>query len=154
MKGRKRKPTELKLMAGNPGGHASTRLNPNEPKPETGAPEPLVWLTPEGLDHYRALTDKLLKVRVLTVNDGPALSGLAQSIADYEQATRELALSGKVIKGDKGQSIRSPWTVIQKQAFDQMQRGFTDFGLTPAARARIVAAPKGDDKDESEALFG
>lgn len=150
MKGRKPKPTALKLLNGNPGRRP---LNKLEPTPEPGIPDPLAQLTPEGMDHYRALTERLSAVRVLTVNDGPALSGLAQSIADYEQATGELARMGKVILTDRG-AVKNPWTTIQKQAFDQMQKGFTDFGLTPASRSRLQSLPKKDDADEKERLFG
>jgi P27 family predicted phage terminase small subunit len=136
VKGRKPKPTALKLLDGNRGRRP---LNALEPKPEPGIPDPLAALTPEGLAHYRDLTEKLSAVRVLTVNDGPALSGLAQSIADFEQATSELALMGKVIMTERG-AVKNPWTTIQKQAFDQMQKGFADFGLTPSSRTKIQTA--------------
>jgi P27 family predicted phage terminase small subunit len=150
MAGRKQLPTKLKLMRGTARAH---RLNPAEPMPTAGEPAPLESLTPAALAHFRQLTEKLSAVRVLTVNDGPALSALAQSLADYEEATVELAKPGaKVVKTEKG-LVRSPWAVLQKQALDQMQRGFTDFGLTPSSRSKIVAAPKVAD-DVEEKFFG
>lgn len=69
------------------------------------------------------------------------MSGLAQSIADYEEATLELATSSKVVKTERG-TVKSPWFTIQKQAFDQMQKGLIEFGLTPASRSKLVALPE------------
>lgn len=147
--GRKSLPTQLKILRGNPG---RKPLNRAEPKPAVGQPDPLDALTSGGLAHFRDLTARLSAVRVLTVNDGPALSSLAQSIADYEQATTQLAEMGKVIITERG-AVKNPWTTIQKQAQDAMQRGFADFGLTPSSRSKIVAAPAGKD-DEEERFFG
>jgi P27 family predicted phage terminase small subunit len=149
VKGRKPKPTALKLLNGNAGRRP---LNEAEPMPKVGEPAPLNSLTPEALAHFRDLTGKLTAVRVLTINDGPALSALAQSIADYEQATSELATQGKVITTERG-AVKNPWTTIQKEAFAQMQKGFTEFGLTPSSRSKIIAAPASTE-DDSEALFG
>jgi P27 family predicted phage terminase small subunit len=149
MAGRKPVPTALKILRGNPGRRP---LNQNEPSPTVGVPAPLKALTPAGRRHYRDLSARLSAVRVLTENDGPALSALAQSIADYEEATRELAENGRVLQGVNG-PVRSPWAILQKQALDQMQRGFTDFGLSPVARAKISAVPQ-STADDAEALFG
>jgi P27 family predicted phage terminase small subunit len=144
MAGRKPKPTALKLLEGNRGRRP---LNDLEPKPKVGEPEPLGSLTAEALDHFHALTAKLTAVRVLTVNDGPALSALAQSIADYEEASRELAVPGAKVTMAKNGLVRSPWAILQKQALDQMQRGFVDFGLTPSSRSKIQANPEAPEQN-------
>lgn len=103
------------------------------------------------MEHFKTLIELLSAVRLLTVNDGVALSVLAQSVADWREATRELARMGKVIITERG-AVKNPWTTIQKQAFDQMQKGFADFGLTPSARARLQAEPESPDANPFASL--
>ena len=142
-------PTNLKLMRGNPG---KRKLNAREPMPRVGRPKPLECLSAAGREHFARLMDELTAVRVLTVADGPALSGLAEALASYEEAVRALETGGKVVKQERGVT-RSPWLMIQKQAWEQMQRGFSDFGLTPSSRSKIQTLPAGSD-DEEERFFG
>lgn len=135
-------------MRGNPG---KRPLNKREPRPAKRAPNPLECLTAPALVHFGRLVEQLLAVKVVTVVDGPALSSLAQSIADYEQATEQLKL-GKVVDSARG-PVKSPWVAIQRQALDQMNRGFSDFGLTASARSKIVTAAQDVDPDEAH-FFG
>jgi P27 family predicted phage terminase small subunit len=143
--GRKAIPTELKILRGNPG---KRPLNEREPKPTKGVPEPLAGLSVKAKQHFTKLVEQLTAVRVLTVVDGPALSALAQSIADYEEASVMLVVKGKTAITERGE-VRSPWAILQKQALDQMQRGFADFGLTPSARTRLEHLPVDDPEEES-----
>lgn len=142
-------PTQLKILRGNPG---KRPLNETEPMPKAGKPEPLDSLTPAARVHFARLVDQLDAVKVVTVNDGAAVSALAQSIADYEEATRALTSEGKIVVGQRGYQ-RNPWVMIQKQAWEQMHRGFSEFGLTASSRSKIHTLPKGADDDE-ERFFG
>ncbi len=148
--GRKPLPTGLKLLRGT---LEKQRSNPTEPKPEAGTGTALKGLTPRALEHFARLSEQVTAMGILTVVDGSALSGLAQAMADYEEASVVLARDGKVIEGERDHMVRSPWLMVRKQAEDRMKQGFADFGLTPAARVRLHTEPKGK-KDEGEALFG
>ncbi len=150
MRGRKPVPTGLKLMRGTLKKH---RMNPTEPAPTVGSSDPLKGLTQRAREHYARLTEDIAGMGILTTVDGAALSELAQAMADYESACVALARDGMVTKGDHGVMTRSPWLIVRKQASDQMQRGFADFGLTPAARVRLHTEPKGK-QDAGEELFG
>ena len=130
---RRPKPTELKLLQGRPGHHPINRL---EPKPLKGVPGALEALTEPARVHFDRMSEQLTATRVLTVNDGIVLSVTAQSTADYEEATNELAKAGKVVRTERG-LVKNPWTTIQKQAFDQMMKGLLELGLTPASRSKI-----------------
>lgn len=145
MAGRKPLPTALKLMRGNPG---KRPLNKREPKPAAGIPQPLAGLSAQALVHFGRLVEQLSAVKVVTVVDGPALSTLAQAMADYEEAVAELQKGPKVKDGR-----RSQWYAIQKQALDQMNKGAADFGLTASARSRLVAVPDAPSADEAR-FFG
>ncbi len=149
MKGRKPVPTGLKLMRGT---LKKQRVNPTEPTPKVGSSDPLKGLTPRALEHYARLTADIAGMGILTTVDGAALSELAQAMADYEVASVMLARDGMVVETERG-TVRSPWLMVRKQASDQMQRGFADFGLTPAARVRLHTEPK-SKKDAGDELFG
>lgn len=150
MRGRKPLPTGLKLLRGT---LEKQRINPTEPKPAVGEGTALKGLTPRALEHYAKLTEQVTAMGILTVVDGSALSGLAQAMADFEEASVILARDGKVIEGRDAGMVRSPWLMVRKQAEDRMKQGFADFGLTPAARARLHTEPK-PKKDAAEELFG
>lgn len=155
MAGRRPIPTALKMLRGNPG---KRPLTGTEPAPTEGVPEPLNCLTDAAVAHFDTLAAELMELRVLTIIDGPALSALAQAIADFEEATAELATGEKVVQTERG-TVRSPWAMLQKQAFDQMQRGFADFGLTPSSRPKIQLVPRAPAKSRfaylsDDSLFG
>lgn len=146
--GRKALPTKLKLLRGNPGRRP---LNEREPMPTPGRPAALDCLSPAATVHFGRLSEQLSAMNVLTEADQAALSALAQSVADYEEATRALEKFGVVIKSRQGM-VRSPWLIVRKQAWEQMQRGFSDFGLTPSSRSKIQTVAPGVDADEQ--FFG
>lgn len=150
MPGRKKLPTALKLMRGTV---RADRANPREPQLTPAIPEAFAALTPAAQEHFNRLSRQLKAIKVSTEIDGAALSALAQAMAHYEAANKALADEGLVIEGRGGESVRNPWLIIQKQAWEQMQRGFTDFGLTPSARAKIHTAGEPQDNDE-ERFFG
>ena len=56
MRGRKPKPTVLKVLSGNPG---KRPLNDREPKAQAGIPEPLPWLDAEAQAEWRRVEDIL-----------------------------------------------------------------------------------------------
>ncbi len=147
--GRNNLPTQLKILRGNPG---KGPLNKREPMPRAGRPAALDCLTPAAMVHFARLSEQLSAMKVLTEADQAALSALAQSIADYEEATRALAKTGMVVETERG-TVRSPWLIARKQAWEQMQRGFSDFGLTPSSRSKIQTLPGGETEDEAR-FFG
>lgn len=144
-------PTRLKILRGNPGRRP---LNKREPVPKPGKPVAMDCLTPAATVHFARLSEQLSAMKILTEADQAALSALAQSIADYEEATRALAITGPVVESDRERGmVRSPWLIVRKQAWDQMQRGLMDFGLTPSSRSKLQTLPGGDDADEAR-FFG
>jgi phage terminase small subunit len=64
-KGRKPKPTILKLLEGNPG---KKPLNMNEPKPEMTAPECPSWLEAEAQEEWHRMSEQLYGMGVLEMN--------------------------------------------------------------------------------------
>ena len=61
-RGRKPKPTALKLLEGNPG---KRPLNDKEPKPQKKAPSCPKWLDPEAKKEWRRLASKMEMMGIL-----------------------------------------------------------------------------------------
>jgi P27 family predicted phage terminase small subunit len=76
---------------------------------------------------------------------------MAQEFSLYEEATRELKLSGKVFVSDKGNYLQSPWVSIRNNA----QKNYRDiaslFGLDPVS-AQKIGGIKPAEKDPFEEL--
>ena len=72
--GRKRTPTRLRVLRGNPRDKA---LNENEPQPPRGVPDPPEWLNLLELEAWDTITEALEPMGVLTLSDGPALTVLS-----------------------------------------------------------------------------
>jgi len=141
------KPTALKALEGNRG---KRPLNKNEPEPDLlndlEAPE---WLPEPAKAVWRELAWKLRKAKVLTVLDVPALEKACVAIATYRAATlacgMEFLIAGKAKDGaaalPAGKAM-NPWLIIQSMSFKQAMVLLREFGMTPAARSRVMIDPQ------------
>ena len=77
-RGRKPKPTALKVLEGNPGGRP---LNPNEPKPAKKAPRCPAWLEDEAKKEWKRMGKTLEQMGLLTEMDMAAFAGYCQAYA-------------------------------------------------------------------------
>lgn len=76
-RGRKPKPTHLKLVTGNPGKRA---LNENEPKPPPSLPSPPSHLDEEARLEWERLSEQLYALGCLSEIDRAALAAYVQAI--------------------------------------------------------------------------
>ena len=136
MAGRKPKPTALKKLEGNPG---KRKLNTKEPMPGKGMPDCPKWLLPEAKKEWERLCVKLSEIGVLTEIDMAAFAAYCQSYARWKEAQEHIDSEGSTFETDK-----------------LMMQVASEFGLTPSARSRIMAASGvgKDEEDEMEALLG
>lgn len=146
-------PTQLKVVSGTLRKH---RLR-NEVQPEAEIPPCPAHLSAEAKKEWRSISRQLLTLGLLTRIDKAALAGYCQAWGNWVEATAELQ-KGKVITAPSGYPMLSPWWSIANKANEQMRVYLTEFGLTPASRSRINAAPpkKGTDEKEERKrrLFG
>lgn len=159
MRGRKPKPTHLKLVTGNPG---KRRLNPAEPRPASAAaPMPPAELSEEARTEWRRVARLLHRLGLLTGADRAALAAYCQAYGRWRQAERALAemarrdpLTGALmIKTAAGNAIQNPLVGIANKAMSDMVRYAAEFGMTPSARSRIAAEPKPDDSEDPAARY-
>ena len=150
--GRKPKPTNIKILEGNPG---KRPLNKYEPKPLKKAPPCPKWLEPEAKKEWRRLAKTLEAMGVLTDADMAAFAGYCQAYARWKEAEERITDRGLVIRTPSGYPQQVPYISIAQQYLKLMQQFAEQFGLTPAARSRIIAG-SGESKavDDMDALLG
>ena len=96
--GRKAKPTELKLIQGNPGKRA---INTAEPKGELlqHIPECPDWVPGEGQEAWRKLAPWLTKNRILTATDLHNLEAFCAAYGRWREAELHYAKEGAGCSG-------------------------------------------------------
>lgn len=151
-RGRKPKPTAIKLVEGNPG---KRPLNTNEPKPKSKAPSCPKWLEGEAKKEWRRLAKQMEQLGILTEVDRAAFAGYCQAYARWKDAEEFISKHGAIVKTPSGYWQQVPQVSIAQQYLKQMSKLSEQFGLTPASRSRIVAdSTQGDAGDEMESLLG
>lgn len=130
------------MLRQNPGGRP---INEEEAEVEPGA-EPPSWLSPAALAHWKPASEQLDKAGLLSNVDADALGLYCDSLATFEEATKQITRTGRIIKSPSGYPMQSPWLAIQNKAKEQMMKLQQEFGKTPSARSRIQAKPRGGKK--------
>ena len=144
MRGRRPAPTHLKLVTGNPG---KRRLNPAEPRPASGLPQPPAELSDDGKTEWRRVAGRLHALGLLTGIDRAALAAYCQAWGRWRQAERALAqmaaldpvTGALMIKTKEGNAIQNPLVGVANKAMADMVRYAGEFGMTPSARSRVQA---------------
>lgn len=145
------KPTNLKLITGNPGKRA---LNKSEPDPQylddLTAP---AWLPEMARVVWDEIVPALRRAYLVTEVDVPMLAKGCVAIAQYRLAASKignsLVIEGEEVEDADGVVIKkaaqlNQWMVAQSMAFKQAMAVFQQFGMSPAARTRIAVNPQGD----------
>jgi len=149
MRGRKRKPTVLKLIEGNPG---KRPLNGREPRPPRSLPTCPAHLSPTAKTEWKRLARALNEIGLLTQIDRTALAAYCQAYGRWVEAERRLAETPPLLKTPAGYVQASPWLTIANKQLELMARFMVELGLTPSARCRIaVDIPGGPKPWETEA---
>jgi P27 family predicted phage terminase small subunit len=149
MRGRKPKPTWLKVVSGNPGRRP---LNDAEPAPEGALQEPPEWLT----DSQREIWGAAIK------NAPPGLlCGIDESVflvwviaKDlHRTATERIAQTGTLVRMPHSNvAVQSPWVpVMNKQALIMMKAA-AEMGFTPSSRSRVSIAPASLGRNKFEVI--
>lgn len=151
--GRKPKPTAMKELEGNPG---KRKLNKKEPMPGKGMPDCPKWLLPDAQEEWKRLCEKLNQMGVLTEVDRSAFAAYCQSFARWKEAQEHIDSEGSNFETEKGYQQQTLWVGIANTNQKLMLQAASEFGLTPSARSRTMAASgvKQDDVDEMEEILG
>lgn len=134
MRGRKPKPTWLKIIQGKPGHRP---LNVNEPIPEEA-----IGAAPEDFtDAQRRVWDHAVRAAppgLLTELDRHVLITYCVAAALHEHARGEIKKYGALVRAPiTQQPMQSPWVSIMNKQAQMMQRAISEMGFSPTSRSRV-----------------
>ncbi len=150
MRGRKPKPTHLKLVRGNPG---KRPLNAREPKPAPALPQAPPELSADAKLEWDRIAGDLQRLSLLSAIDRGTLAAYCQAYGRWiaaERALRRMAerdqlTDGLMIKTTNGNPVQNPLVGTANKSMSDMVRFAAEFGMTPSARSRIRGeAPEAD----------
>lgn len=152
--GRKRVPTHLRIIRGNP---SQRPFNKREPKPELVCPSPPAHLSEKAKAVWEDIAKRLFDTGVLSTLDTAALEALAEAMADFRAAREVVEREGQVFEheGANGQITMKvhPAMTVVADADRRIRAWLTEFGMTPSSRSKVsVAAPDGVE-DPAEKYF-
>jgi P27 family predicted phage terminase small subunit len=116
-RGRKPKPTALKILEGNPG---KKPLNNQEPNPEKRAPKCPSWLEPEAKKEWKRMAKTLETMGILTQVDITAFAGYCQAYARWKEAEEFLSKHGTIFKTPSGYIQQVPQVSIAQTVSDKL----------------------------------
>ncbi|RUT32433.1 phage terminase small subunit P27 family [Arsenicitalea aurantiaca] len=136
MRGRKPKPTALKLIEGNPGHRP---LNHREPRPQPGIPTCPAHLSPTAKAEWKRLARQLHGLGVLSELDRSALAAYCQAYGRWAEAERQLKTTPALLRTPAGYVQPNPWLAIANKNLELMHKFMTELGLSPSSRSRVSA---------------
>ena len=150
-KGRKPKPSALKILEGNPG---KRKLNPKEPKPKVVAPTRPAHVQGIARREWGRIVKELKVLGLVTKIDRAALAAYCVAYGRHVEAEDQIRKHGMVDKRGTGAPMQSVYLAISNKAMEQMRQILIEFGMTPSSRSRVVVNP-GDQGDAAKGfLFG
>ena len=147
MRGRKPKPTKLKLVAGNPG---KRKINTKEPKPMNVAPRQPAEMNADEKKVWKYITEELGHMGILASSDQGVIAAYCHWAALSIKAKRllnKLGESGKdpeIITTKSGNIIQNPWLGIANRANHEIVKVAAQLGLDPTARTRLEVEKETD----------
>ena len=111
-------------------------------------PEPPPHLGAYALDEWWSTGVELYRLGLLTVVDVQAFAAYCQSVHLWRtaiekhtaMAANDSTMAALIIKSRNGNAVQNPLFLTARQCANDMLRYAAEFGLTPAARARIASA--------------
>ncbi|EJO5348298.1 phage terminase small subunit P27 family [Clostridium sporogenes] len=149
-RGRKPKPTAIKIIEGNPG---KRPLNKYEPKPEKKAPRCPSWLENDAKKEWRRMAKQMEHLGTLTEIDMAAFAGYCQAYARWKEAEEFITKHGVIVKTPSGYWQQVPQVSIAQTYLKIMNKFCEQFGLTPSSRSRIITDSNDNEDDQMELLL-
>jgi P27 family predicted phage terminase small subunit len=151
MRGRKPKPTVLKILEGNPGRHPLNKREPHAPAEVPKCPD---FLDDEARAEWFRMAPVLQKMGVLTPADRAALAAYCVAYSRWVTAEGQVKRLGTIVKSPlKNFPMKSPYLTVADQALETMRKFMVEFGLTPSSRGRIRLPEDRRAGDEFDAFL-
>jgi P27 family predicted phage terminase small subunit len=145
-RGRRPKPTHLKLLTGNPG-KRPIQPDPVQPVTPPAPLEPPTSLLPDARAEWQRLAPSLTQLGLLTDLDWASFAAYCQAFGRWAQAEALLAIlaeqdptgrSAMLVRTRAGGVTPNPLIWVARNAANDLVRLGAEFGLTPSARSRLA----------------
>lgn len=133
MRGRKSKPTYLKVLDGSAGRPGS----PGSHKRLNRTPACPAHLCSPAKTEWKRLAGRLSELRILTDLDRASLAAYCQAYGRWVEAERKLHETPMLLKLPSGYVQQNPWLTIANKQLELMHKYMSEFGLSPVARSRV-----------------
>lgn len=153
------KPTAIKRLEGNPSGRP---LNKREPMPSPLlAIDPPDTLPEAGKTIWRQLSGELIRIGLLTSIDTNAFHRYVKYLLEYHEADQkigdQLVIAIRYPESEGGgvkYLMQNPYLSIRNTAADKLLKLEQQFGMSPAARARMVGLLDGKGVHDEPDPYG
>ncbi len=151
MKGRKKKPTELKKLEGT---YQSCRELDNQFSPEKTEeiPTPMNLLNERALKEWGVVTSELESKNMLYGVDLSLLAAYCNEMATYWECQEVIRNEGYFDVSPNGLKVKKQEISTGRDALDRAIKLATQFGFTPSARTKI-SMPKQQPKDVIDGIL-
>lgn len=147
-RGRKPKPTHLKIVENNPGKRPM-------PHNELGRQRRLrapSFLTKDHKKIWRHCV-KYAPYGLLQHIDTALLSQYVVACASFEEASVNYEAGPKIVKSPNGMALPNPWYAIRNRQSQLMISLASELGFTPAGRARLGVRDSHEEEEEEDDFF-
>lgn len=119
----------------------------------TKVPKPEIWLSDKGKINFKLISKMLIDKSMLYNSDVHLLAIMAEEMATYEMACRELKTAASYTQiSPKGYEMQSPWVAIRNQSQANICRIGSLFGLDPLSREKFGGNKQKEVKNPFENL--
>jgi P27 family predicted phage terminase small subunit len=138
------KPTQLKILEGNPGKRPLVRTKSRLSNQKVSCPE---WLSRTAKEEWRRLAPELDRLGYLTRLDRAAFACYCSSYGHWRECQDAIDRHGPMYLTARGRLTERPEVQMAKQHGQMMKAFATEFGLTPNSRARMGGAESNTGED-------
>lgn len=162
MAGRKAKPVDAILAEGNKSNLTKAEIEARREaeeklKPATDKIRCPTWLDKTGKRTWRAIVKELIEIDLMTNVDVYSLALACDAYSKYIEATKAIDEEGLTIgytnAGGNTNIVANPNIAIAQKYGQQFKSYLSEFGLSPAARARLALHQLQEDDEDDEDLL-
>jgi P27 family predicted phage terminase small subunit len=104
--------------------------------------EPPTTLSPEAKPHWDRLSPELEAAGRMTEHSAGVLSALCVAYARWQDAEREIASRGVIVKSINGFPIQNPFLAVANKAIAQIRALSAELGMTPKSEKAGKTRPR------------
>lgn len=150
--GRKRKPTERKIAAGNPGKRALNKAAPEFGK--LAMVDRPVWLSEDAGAMWDTVVPLLCSQRVLEPTDLHNVEAFCSAYGRWREGERHVVEHGITVESPMGGLVKNPAVTVINEALRQLAMFGSLLGLDPSSRSRLMGGNRSQTDNPFAQLLG